>query len=300
MVFTPYPRANDRFENPTLRASRDGLAWIRPEGISDPIVLAPDKPEFHHADPELVFHAGRIYIIYATIRRGFGDVTFSSVSADNDLKWTHPKSFHTDKGALSPTCDMKGERWHLWFIRGSKNAEQSELLHREGASLNELGSEDACELQIPQYVPWHIDIRKFGRDYEALVAAYPVHTDSSRTRLFHVKSSDGRVFSLGSSEPILRPSRVGWDNRMIYRSTFLKEGERYRIWYSAASWSLHFGIGYLSGSLNRLHEDRQSRVAPLPSSFLRLTDDLFSYLVYETYHCKLRFMGRLRRKKLHV
>ena len=58
MVFTPYPLMDDRFENPTIRASHDGLSWHQIAGVADPIVPGPTSSKMHNADPELVYNLG--------------------------------------------------------------------------------------------------------------------------------------------------------------------------------------------------------------------------------------------------
>jgi hypothetical protein len=59
IVFTPYPLMNDRLENPTIRASHDGMNCQRATRIPDPLVPPPDsRGEIHHRDPELIYNSG--------------------------------------------------------------------------------------------------------------------------------------------------------------------------------------------------------------------------------------------------
>jgi hypothetical protein len=286
MVFTPYPLENARFENPTIRASHDGVHWEKVSGITDPLVQPPATPELHHADPELVYNSGRLHVIYLTIRRESDEVTFNAMSCGDDLRWSEPQVFHQDTGAVSPTFHIDGNVWHEWFIRTNplSGSSGSKLVHREGSSLLSLENECECQLKIPKHVPWHVDVLKVNGGYEALIAAYPDGTDSSRTRLFHVFSKNGLNFNLTGSGPIIKPSKFGWDNRTIYRSTFLKEADgKYRIWYSGVSWGHHSGIGLVEGSLHSLDEP-PAAVAPVPSFLCRVHEDLAGRLRYELRH----------------
>ena len=295
MVFTPYPLMNDRLENPTIRASHDGMNWQRVAGTPDPLVPPPDARELHHADPELIYRAGCLRLVYVTIHRKTDEVTFNSMSCKSDLHWTEPEVIHKDVGAVSPTFQTDGDVLHEWFIRmNEKDSSRSELVHREGSDLASLGDERKCHVDIPRYVAWHIDVLKVNDGYEALIAAFPYETDNERTKLFHLTSKDGLNFELTGNTPIIEPSSRGWDNRMIYRSSFLKEKDgSYRIWYSAGSWGCHFGIGLLQGTLDSLMDPTTS-LAPVPSYIRRLPGEVQGRLRYEVHrHLPSRLLSLL-------
>jgi hypothetical protein len=303
MVFTPYPGGNDRVENPTLRASYDGLVWTNVREVPEPIIPAPDNPETHHADPDLVYHGGRIHLVYATAHKKTREISFSVVNSPDALHWSEPRVFHHEIGAESPACQVDENRWHLWFIRMNpqKHSGPSQLFHRWGPDLTQLEYERQCQLEIPGHILWHIDVQRVPNGYEALVAAFPKGMDPSRTRLFHAFSKDGQSFTLSSDGAILEPSRLGWDNRMIYRSTFLKKSDgTYRIWYSAASWGLHFGIGYLEGPLNSLMAPISAPCVSVPRYTTRLLGEVRERIIYEAHHLLtvpvLSLALRLRRR----
>jgi hypothetical protein len=297
MVFTPYPLTDDRLENPTIRASDNGLDWQRLAETPDPLVLPPDNPDMHHADPELVYDSGRLHLIYLTIRRSTDEVTFNTMNCKGDFHWSKPQVIHEDVGAVSPTYQVSEGIWEEWFIRmnASKNLVHSELVHREGYNLTNLRNERACDIEIPQHVPWHIDVLKVEEAYEALVAAFPKKYDPTRTRLFHLSSKDGLMFKPASKNPIIEPSLFGWDDRAIYRSSFLKEQDgSYWIWYSALSWGCHCGIGLLDGSIDSLHEKTVAfhTHAPVPRYVTRLPGELNGRLRYELrHHLPSRFLS---------
>ena len=284
MAFTPYPLMDDRLENPTIRASHNGLEWHSLSEMPDPIVSPPVDPGMHHADPELVYDSGRLHLIYLTIRRSTDEVTFNAMNCKNDFHWSNPEVIHRDVGAVSPTFQVSEGFWEEWFIRlrYSRNLAHSELLHCDGYDLTSLRNERVCDVEIPEHVPWHVDVLKVEEGYEALVAAFPKKYDPSRTRLFHLSSKDGLTFRL-TKNPIIKPSLFGWDNRAIYRSSFLKEKDgSYRVWYSALSWGCHCGIGLLDGAIDSLNESSVSpdTRAPMPRYVSRLAGELNGWLRY--------------------
>lgn len=256
MVGTPYPFGNDRLENPSLRVSNDGLTWNTLAGVPDPLVAPPDDPDAHHADPDLVLAGGRAYVVYMTRNKRENRTTFSVIESDNLRDWARPRVIYEDQWGVSPAVAHRETGWSMWYVRldVTDPSAEARLLRRDGPSLFSLGEPRTCDLTIDGWVPWHLDIIATVDGWEALVAAYPVDLDNSRTSLFHCTSADGIVFKPSRARPVIRPSRLGWDAMMVYRSSFLKSQDSYRIWYTGGSWNRRFGIGYLEGPLERLED----------------------------------------------
>ncbi len=266
MVFTPYPFANDRWENPVVRVSQDGYRWERFPELADPVVPPPSDAHYHHADTELVYAEGVLYLVYMTARKGTGETVFSVIQTTTGSQWSHPQAFQSGRFEACPSLVVEGRQWKMWMVTLDPTAQEegSKIYVRSGADLFHLDRPETCSLDIPGHVPWHVDVQPTGSGYEMLVAAFPEGSDNSRTRLFLLHSGDGRSFVLNPRRPLLKPSIWRWDNRMIYRSCFLKAPDgQYRIWYSAASWSLRFGLGYLEGPLGDLRPSARCETACL-------------------------------------
>jgi hypothetical protein len=301
MIFTPYPSLNDRLENPTIRASHDGMLWERIPGMPDPLVPPPTNLEMHHADPELLYHQDRLYVIYLTIRRKTNEVTFNTISCGSDLSWTKPTVIHQDIGAVSPSYQFDEGVLHEWFVRmTSGDPSRTELVRRDGSDLFSLGDELRCILDIPGHVVWHIDIQKVKDGFEAIATAFPRGTDNSRSKLFHLSSKDGLTFKLSRPGPIIEPSFIGWDNRVIHRSSFLKEPDGiYRIWYTGGSWGFHFGIGLLEGLLDSLN-DPAAALARVPGYFVRFPGEVRELVKYEARrHLPSSLLSVIRTRLYH-
>ncbi len=294
MAFTPYPFGDDRAENPVVRASRDGYHWERPEGVADPLVAAPSDPDVHHADTELAFDGGRLHLLYMTTRKSTGESTFSVLESGDGRNWSAPRVFQSGWQEVSPTVVVGRDGLWLWAVerlRGQGPA-SFRLVLRRGADLFHLGPAEPCTVELPGYEPWHVDVVATAGGYEALLAAFPAGTDNSHTRLFALASPDGRAFRPLPPVPLLGPSRWGWDNRMIYRSTFLKDpGGHYRIWYSAASWRWRFGVGYLEGTRGELAPSPRAETVRPPF----WTDLLPAGSRWARYHLKRRLPPAPRR-----
>jgi len=309
MACTPYPFADDRLENPIVRVSRDGMDWRPFPGAPDPLVEAPTGAGWHHADTDLVLDGERLYLFFITTRVGAGDTIVSWVSSADAVHWDPPGALVTGHWIVSPSVvvDRQGI-WQLWHVvhDGLARPRHSELRRRQGTSVQSLGqagaADERCSLDIPGHVVWHLDVVGGDDGFEALVTAFPRGADPSRSRLFHARSHDGVHFTVLAPAPLLSPSWLGWDNRMIYRSTLAKRGPGdYRIWYSGASWGMRCGIGLLEGPAHRLVPVRPRPGAPATPPGRKLREDavgLAKYLVSRCLPPRLLARGLELRRRL--
>jgi len=255
MACTPYPFGIDLEENPVIRVSLDGKRWTAFPSAPDPLQNRPMDPDWHHADTDLVLDGGRLHLFYLSTNRRNGETRFCFLTSADGCHWTGPQEFDPGNWGVSPAVVVDRGIWRLWYVRCDTHVHRQEsvLFQRQGPSPASLGDPVACELAIPGYVPWHLDVIGVPSGFEALIAAFPAGTNSSKCCLFHAVSKDGLSFRLSRNGPLLGPSWFGWDNRLIYRSTFAKDREgRYQIWYSASSWGHRWGIGLLQGDLQDL------------------------------------------------
>lgn len=287
MACTPYPFAADRLENPVVRVSNDGLEWQAFHGCPDPLVEAPADPCGHHADTDVVIHRGVIHVVFITTRREAPETTFSLVASRDGRRWSGPQVMLEGSWAVSPSIVVDPlDRWHLWHVvhDGLASPKHTMVRYGSGTSPTDIRVTDECAIEIPGHVIWHIDVIRTAGGFEALVAAFRRGADPSRCRLFHAESGDGRRFVLSSRQALVRPTILGWDNRMIYRSTFVKHPDgTYQVWYSAASWGMRCGIGLLQGKLGSLRP-----AAPLqggPRAPWRLPEDAIGLLKYLLSRC---------------
>lgn len=284
MVMTPYPKGNDKFENPSLRASFDGVNWYKVPEVPDPVISTPEDPNEHHSDPDIVVHNGSFYLFFRTTNKKTKRSIISVTISGDAISWSKPEIIIDNKYAVSPSVIVEDNCWKLWYIDYNplRKKDCSELILLSGESPYKLYKKQKCLLKIENFIPWHLDVVKTDNQYETFIAAFPSSLDSSLTSLFHAFSENGITFRLSSDTPVLRPSIFGWDNRMIYRSTFNKNIDgTYNIWYSASSWGEHYGIGFISGNLNKLKSDNQIIVI-LKSiiSFKKIMEDIFGMIKY--------------------
>ena len=130
----------------------------------------------------------------------------------------------------------------MWFVDKDRT-----LKYMESKDGYNYRNEKIIELNYPilNLITWHIDVIKTHKGYEMIVVAYKSWKDRNSMNLYYFKSKDNDTYSKGIV--ILRPSLISWDNRGIYRSSFIYEDNTYYVFYSGISDKFERGIGMSYG-----------------------------------------------------
>jgi hypothetical protein len=113
MVITPFPGANDAYENPCLYVSNDLVTWVVPNGITNPIF---DKPATgYNSDTNLYKHTdGYIYLMFRARITGLRNEVYVTRSIDA-IVWETPVTIfadtYTTQDWASPSFWHDGSQW---------------------------------------------------------------------------------------------------------------------------------------------------------------------------------------------
>jgi hypothetical protein len=245
MAMTPYPNGNDDYENPSVIVSQDGIGWIEPPGIVNP--LAPEPPG-HNDDPDMLLVDG-VMRIYYNETNSDGTTYMSLLTSTNGVDWTGPDTVFTRSNyVMSPTLLYEDGLFYMWYVHspGGCSAAQQDFYLRTSVDGVTWGPEQPVAIPHPGRVPWHFDIVKVGAKYIMLYIAYPDGSSCGNTSLYYAESDDRLNWTV-ETEPLLVASATGWDAAQIYRVSFLTEGDLLRIWYSARSTGGQWRVGYVEG-----------------------------------------------------
>ncbi|WP_407311358.1 hypothetical protein [Desulfosporosinus sp. SB140] len=267
MAFTPYPFFNSALENPCILVSKDGLNWITPPGIKNPLSSKPSGflKDNYNSDPELVYDPDQdTLILYWREYRGntFEKIWAKKISTDykqSDKILCLEKAWDYKKTGLilSPTVWRKSAKeWFMWTTDGR-------LTIHLYTSLNGInwGPGQPCSAPWASwnggYIPWHIAAKPNHSEetIEFLIAGWSEQKTMKDCQLIYaaVPMSNPKEFVMPLPRPILGPGTEGrWDDGYIYRSSFVREpGDipKFRIWYSACSKKKAWHVGYTEGSL---------------------------------------------------
>ncbi|MGG0209512.1 hypothetical protein [Bacillus mycoides] len=251
MAHTPYPFSNDKFENPSISVSNDGINWTDPKGLSNPI----DQPneeqindKYHMSDTHLLFVNGKLECWYRLNKNGVIDQVLRKTSTDG-VNWGAREVMYVLSGwdmALSPAIVHDGTKYKMWYITGTYEVKYTE-------SSNGFAWIPVVNVTITtgstSYRPWHLDVIQIGNDYELLLAAglSSLPFENDRKELLHGVSSSPTHFEITS---IMQPTPAEggkWDNYYLYRSCILKIGSHYKIFYAAMNQQKRWHIGLSEG-----------------------------------------------------
>jgi hypothetical protein len=250
MACTPYPDRNAHFENPELFVSYDGIRWVVPPGLTNPLVPSPKTAGDHHSDPDLLFHSGQLWLFYRQTLRSKSPTEnriFLTKSRDG-LHWSVPVtvlSDNTGRELLSPAVIDSNGFFLMWTVEICGH--EFVIIRRRSRDGVAWSAPEPCKLSgvsAPRR-PWHIDVLQDG---ERLSATLVTCTGRGGTdaRLHYAFSDDGGL--TWSTEGFLFEKVYEFEAGMQYRASLLpiegREGE-YDLWYSVGCSRLLCSIAYV-------------------------------------------------------
>lgn len=239
MAYTPYPFGRDKYENPFLVKSENGVDFRAEKGVRNPLVSTPEdfSKGGHLSDTDLLYNNGKFMLYYVYNKKeAIGETKFYVIDSPDGVNWSEPKKVYETREGYSPTVIKDDNDFKMWHIESEGNLVRS--TSKDGYVWT---TYKKCKIDLGEWLAWHIDIQKTDIGYEGLVCS---RNPKLKTRaLFYMLSEDGLNWKV-SKKPILFKSDKGWDDKEIYRSTFIKENNKYRVWYSARGDFYKWSIGY--------------------------------------------------------
>jgi hypothetical protein len=261
MVCTPYGYANFVQENPEIFASHDGIQWIIPNGVKNPLIPSPGAIWDHNSDPDMLFLDGKLWLYYRETRRTSGppeNRIYLTTSSDG-LRWNPAVEVLVARGdtalLMSPAVIYKDPAFRMWTVE--KAANRFEVVRRDSTDGLKWSDRVPCTLNgLHERQPWHLDVIREEDRLSALFVSLKEPTD---WRLHYADSTDeGETWNV--REFLLEPA-YQFEEAFQYRATLLKTGSnphKYRIWYSAANRRYMFSIAHLA----MVREDSCLKPAP--------------------------------------
>lgn len=237
MSYTPYPNMDAACENPSIAVSNDGKRWTTPAGMHNPIVKPPEDASRggYYSDPDLVMNGTTMELWYrynptaSPHKRNNINRIYRMISK-NGISWSSPSLIFSDTHQyFSPAVICDNGLYRFWY-----SDVDGKLHYRESRNLQLWSASVPVNLVIPGRNIWHQDVIQDGNKFDIVFCAFKKHHFvDNRQNLYYAESTDGLNFS----QPILvlTPSKGEnkLDNRMIYRSSLVKTGEKYILYYSA-------------------------------------------------------------------
>lgn len=268
MVLTPNQDGYSQYENPCLAASNDGVNWVVPNGIENPLSGVKHEPAgTHNCDTDLVYNpdSDELWVYYVweqdspagtpsnlrLIRVKEDGNSFAITSTTDGKPYERLINSQYRYDMQSPAVVRRdANTWLMWSNNSdsdnSGNGWQSQVAFVElytstdGKNwTNKQSLADTLVLKgadgIASYIPWHLDVQwvESQNKYWGLFCAYPKGGNTNRTYLLFGTSEDGKTWTT-YPKPLLAPRDNKWDNNFIYRSTFIYDDASgtLQVWYS--------------------------------------------------------------------
>ena len=248
MAETPYPLGEDgdwkglppyreRWENPCVHVSKDGIHWNDFEDSQNPIDDLDENNiinKDYFSDPHLVFYKDTLECWYR-ISRTQRDETYilRKYSADG-IHWSEretvidlqdPAVVREGPGGMivSPAIQKIGGRYCMWYVNDI--GESRSICRSFSDDGRNWQKKEYCRLSDTAVVPWHIDVQRIDSIYYMVIYDFRNLTLwSSRDGLFFEK----RRLLLAPS-PKLGSFYAGG----LYRSALLRDDKECKLYFSA-------------------------------------------------------------------
>ena len=232
MGMTPYENENESVENPSIVASNDGINWVVPEGLVNPLMGTNKVSDYHNSDTHLVFVEGKMECWYRKRTRGaLGDseVILRCVSTDG-IKWSLGEELIKFDGVfdkhLSPVVLYEDGKYKVWFV----NFSDAKIEYYEGKEATNLVKiRDIAMPNCDNLKVWHMDIKHTCNGYEMYFCAGSNYLCYS---MYYANSLDNITYS--TAIKVMNASESGFD-RLIYRPCFIDIGFDRYIYYGGVN-----------------------------------------------------------------
>jgi hypothetical protein len=256
MAITPYPAGNDDHEDPNILASHDGINWVVPDGVTNPLVDADGQPEYH-SDNELKMGPNNtMYMFYR-----YSDNTATGheeqlrfMTSTDGTTWTAPQTFRdkdwTLERLMSPSLVYEDGAWTMYAVNILPSPNVVVRLRSDTADPMSAWSAPVtvpCGTMLAGKEPWHIYVTKVGGRYYGLLNDCTLDANGASGELLFISSGDGQTFTNSGAGVV--PKVVAGKHDNLYRSCMIPSSEGaefgFRVFYTGwlntgPTWNLFY------------------------------------------------------------
>lgn len=253
MAMTPYPSWVDDWENPSILASADGLTWVVPAGLTNPIDPFPGGAAYN-SDPDLVYDPDSDRMIclwrhYTGVSGATDNLVFCYSESTDGVTWTaqtdiFATTFPNDGALFSPAILRVGAGdWRMWNAAsyGAPSAVRTATNIDGPWSANTYLTFNGTNAGGVTGGFWHWDVMLSGGVFYGAVSTNIGSLTAAKIYAF--TSTDGIAWALNTT-PILESRTGEWDERLYRPTLTMGEGGVMRVWYSAQSYATDWRIGH--------------------------------------------------------
>ena len=254
MAFTPFPVDGkpypDRWENPCVVVSQDGVHWQYPDRMKflDELTEEQINNKNYYSDTHLIYNSDEDCLqLFYRLNAGLNndDISIFRIKSYNGIDWSGKERIESVERELyspepvSQAVVYHNEKYKMWYVANKKESIKKEIRFMESYDGRIWNNNALIKLYGKVVNPWHIDCQYIDGKYYLLIYSFD-------TTLTLWKSDNGVDFDF--IKQILKPSiRAGvFYNVRLYRSCLIKNEKEWRVYFSAHSGKSH-QIGLMTG-----------------------------------------------------
>lgn len=241
MVMTPYPFNDSSKENPSIVVSNDGIKWVEPKGIKNPISGLPNdtRGDAYYSDPFMLFDKDHFELFFRETRSYFNNKYEKSgynciyvITSVDGISWSKPRKILEDTNSeryMSISVIKKNGKYKMWYFNFDGSLKYIE-------SRNLINFTDPFNVNIEDFNidMWHGEVQYIDGKYVSIFMV--------KYKLYYMESSDGLNFN----KPKLIDTKIdGLKNKnyYIYKAGYIITNNSielfipYRINYV---WNMHY------------------------------------------------------------
>jgi len=233
MVMTPYPYYDESKENPSMRYSNDGLTWEKIPGQPDPVINAPSVGFL--SDPNIELAGSTLYLFYryADTAPDPDIIYYNYTTTTDGITWTTPVKTGMNL-TRSNSFVYNGTGWESWG-HSTITGNLTYFTSPDAITWTQTG---ITSINTTTFTQWHSEVKKYDNQYLLLMSDDP----NKNLRLY--TSPDGLTWNFENNNfPILSGRNGKWDEHM-YKSSFVRINDSFKVWYSAFSATGSSKVGY--------------------------------------------------------
>ncbi|MCG7849347.1 MAG: hypothetical protein MIO93_09245, partial [ANME-2 cluster archaeon] len=259
MSFTPLPNNDESKENPSIVASNDGIVWVVPNGLTNPIDPYPGSGTIN-SDADIAVKNNTMYLWYREVSGGFDRLKMRN--STNGVNWSNETASLEliSYELVSPTVIYNNteDKFYMWYVDsgGAGYAATSTNIYlRNSTDGVTWGGAQSVSLPLPNKIAWHIQVSFIPElnEYWMVVSSGTGTASSNGNGELYFAYSIDKVNWTVLPGPVIGIGR-DWDSFQLYRSAILYINSTVKIWYSAidTGWTGNWYTGYAETSLSDL------------------------------------------------
>jgi hypothetical protein len=262
MAINPYPKSQASYENPWIYCSKDGVDWVQPEGIVNPIAPEPTDAKFS-SDVHLVKDVDGKTLHCISREYDIPRVKLRVFSSIDGVTWTggHIILDREDYDFASPCVLYEDGKYRMYAVdvKNDEDLNRIEIYESESMTSPFVRVGETYVTGVPEGRElWHMEIRKINGLYVLIYSESSATSDGVGGKFRLAKSHDLVTWDVYEDELLHRMGDNDWRSD-AYKSTFLLAEENgklfFKLWYGTSVSNSDWYVGYTEIHFNKRKSD---------------------------------------------